>query len=185
MLAPHRQRARPAGARPTPSATRSAPLYLDVLRRFDGLFDTPLPYISAWHQAPVRVDRDLAYLHLQLFSVRRAAGKLKYLAGSRVGDGVFVNDVAARGGRPAAARGRAVTGAEQRAARVLLAAGSGTPPAAGLGGPGPGQPDRRAHRLQRRLRAAVRAAAPDRGRRRRPRATAAVDGRLRVDAAGR
>ena len=27
------------------------PLYLDVLRRFDGLFGKPMPYISAWHQA--------------------------------------------------------------------------------------------------------------------------------------
>ena len=30
------------------------PLYLDLLRRFDGLFDMPMPYISAWHQAVVR-----------------------------------------------------------------------------------------------------------------------------------
>ncbi len=29
------------------------PLYLDVLRRFDALFDRPAPYIAAWHQAPV------------------------------------------------------------------------------------------------------------------------------------
>jgi UDPglucose--hexose-1-phosphate uridylyltransferase len=69
------------------------PLYLDLLRRFDGLFGSPMPYISAWHQAPVRVDRDLAYLHLQLFSIRRAAGKLKYLAGSESAMGAFVNDV--------------------------------------------------------------------------------------------
>jgi UDPglucose--hexose-1-phosphate uridylyltransferase len=69
------------------------PLYLEVLRRLDGLFGLPMPYIAAWHQAPVRVDRDLAYLHLQLFSTRRAPGKLKYLAGSESGMGVFVNDV--------------------------------------------------------------------------------------------
>jgi UDPglucose--hexose-1-phosphate uridylyltransferase len=69
------------------------PLYLDVLRRFDGLFDGPMPYISAWHQAPVRSGRELAYLHLQLFSIRRAPGKLKYLAGSESGMGVFINDV--------------------------------------------------------------------------------------------
>jgi UDPglucose--hexose-1-phosphate uridylyltransferase len=68
-------------------------VYLDVLRRLDRLFDQPLPYISAWHQAPVRFNRDLAYLHLQLFSVRRAPNKLKYLAGSESGMGVFVNDV--------------------------------------------------------------------------------------------
>jgi UDPglucose--hexose-1-phosphate uridylyltransferase len=70
-----------------------AQVYLDVLHRFDALYDSPLPYIAAWHQAPVRVDRDLAYLHLELFSVRRAAGKLKYLAGSESGMGAFVNDV--------------------------------------------------------------------------------------------
>jgi UDPglucose--hexose-1-phosphate uridylyltransferase len=75
-------------------ASAFAPVYLDVLRRCDALFDTPLPYISAWHQAPVRHrDRELAYLHLQLTSPRRAAAKLKYLAGSESAMGAFVNDV--------------------------------------------------------------------------------------------
>jgi UDPglucose--hexose-1-phosphate uridylyltransferase len=68
-------------------------LYLDVLRRLDALYDAPLPYVSAWHQAPVRADRDLARLHLQVFSIRRAADKLKYLAGSESGMGAFVTDV--------------------------------------------------------------------------------------------
>jgi UDPglucose--hexose-1-phosphate uridylyltransferase len=77
------------------SAERDAfvPLYLEVLQRLDGLFGVPMPYIAAWYQAPVRVDRDLAYLHLELFSTRRAPGKLKYLAGSESAMGVFVNDV--------------------------------------------------------------------------------------------
>jgi UDPglucose--hexose-1-phosphate uridylyltransferase len=70
-----------------------AELYLDVLHRLDGLYDERLPYIAAWQQAPVRTDRDLAYLHLQVFSIRRAPGKLKYLAGSESGMGVFINDV--------------------------------------------------------------------------------------------
>jgi UDPglucose--hexose-1-phosphate uridylyltransferase len=69
------------------------PLYLDVLRRLDGLFGLQMPYIAGWYQAPVRADRDLAYLHLQVFSTRRAPGKLKYLAGSESAMGVFVNDV--------------------------------------------------------------------------------------------
>jgi len=69
------------------------PLYLDVLRRFDGLFDKPMPYISAWHQAVVGAGRELGYLHLQLFSIRRAADKLKYLAGSESAMGFFVNDI--------------------------------------------------------------------------------------------
>jgi UDPglucose--hexose-1-phosphate uridylyltransferase len=69
------------------------PLYLELLRRFDGLFAMQMPYIAAWHQAPVRSDRDLAWLHLQLFSSRRTASKLKYLAGSESAMGVFINDV--------------------------------------------------------------------------------------------
>jgi UDPglucose--hexose-1-phosphate uridylyltransferase len=67
--------------------------YLDLLHRLDALYDVPMPYIAAWHQAPARVDRDLAYAHLELFSIRRAPDKLKYLAGSESGMGVFVNDV--------------------------------------------------------------------------------------------
>lgn len=69
-------------------------LYLDLLRRFDLLFDGPAPYISAWHQAPVRGRRDDFALHLELFTVRRAPGKLKYLAGSESGMGAFANDIA-------------------------------------------------------------------------------------------
>jgi UDPglucose--hexose-1-phosphate uridylyltransferase len=71
-----------------------AVLYLDVLRRFDGVFGTKMPYIAAWNQAPVRIDRALAHLYLQVFSIRRAPGKLKHLAGSESGAGVWINDVA-------------------------------------------------------------------------------------------
>ncbi|WP_222853913.1 galactose-1-phosphate uridylyltransferase [Fodinicola acaciae] len=91
-LYPHRQ---VAGIPELSGAERDdfAAIYLDVLQRFDALFDAKMPYIAAWHQAPARVDRDLAYLHLQLFSIRREAGKLKYLAGSESGMGVFINDI--------------------------------------------------------------------------------------------
>jgi UDPglucose--hexose-1-phosphate uridylyltransferase len=68
-------------------------VYLDVLRRFDRLYGTPLPYIAAWHQAPLRAGRDLLGLHLEVFSIRRAPGKLKYLAGSESAMGAFVSDV--------------------------------------------------------------------------------------------
>ena len=54
----------------------------------------PVPYISAWHQAPVRRGRDDFALHLELFTIRRAPGKLKYQAGSESGMGAFANDVA-------------------------------------------------------------------------------------------
>jgi len=69
-----------------------AEVYLSVLRRCDALYDKPLPYVAGWHQAPVHRDRDLAWLHLELFSVRRAEDKLKYLAGSESGMGVWIND---------------------------------------------------------------------------------------------
>ncbi|MBO0595013.1 galactose-1-phosphate uridylyltransferase [Nesterenkonia sp. E16_7] len=71
-----------------------AALYLDLLRRGDQLFDAPLPYISGWQQAPASAEPGLMRLHLQLFSIRRAENKLKYLAGSESGMGVFINDIA-------------------------------------------------------------------------------------------
>jgi UDPglucose--hexose-1-phosphate uridylyltransferase len=93
-LAPHRQVPDLAAL---DDAERDAfgPLYLDVLARFDRLFASPqgTPYIAAWHQAPVHVDRELGYLHLQVFTIRRAVDKLKYLAGSESAMGVFINDV--------------------------------------------------------------------------------------------
>ena len=71
------------------------PLYLDVLRRFDGLFGRPAPYIAAWHQAPVKDQeaRRAFAAHLQVLSIRRAPGKLKYLAGTESGMGVWINDI--------------------------------------------------------------------------------------------
>ena len=70
-----------------------AQVYLDLLKRVDALYSTPTPYISAWHQAPLdEVLRPAGYLHLQLTSPRRAADKLKYLAGSEAAMGAFIND---------------------------------------------------------------------------------------------
>jgi UDPglucose--hexose-1-phosphate uridylyltransferase len=70
-------------------------LYLDVLGRLDALFGRPAPYIAAWHQAPVDEGgaQDEFGMHLQVFSVRRAPGKLKYLAGTESGTGVWSNDI--------------------------------------------------------------------------------------------
>lgn len=70
-----------------------AGLYLDVLARGDKLFATQLPYISGWHQAPLSAHGTDFRLHVQLFSIRRADHKLKFLAGSESGMGVFINDI--------------------------------------------------------------------------------------------
>lgn len=66
--------------------------YLEVLRRLDRIYRKPLPYVAAWHQAPVHAARELSWLHLEVFSVRRSADKLKYLAGSESGMAVWIND---------------------------------------------------------------------------------------------
>ncbi|MFE3600289.1 galactose-1-phosphate uridylyltransferase [Streptomyces sp. NPDC059096] len=72
-------------------------MYLELLRRFDRIFgegEPPTPYIAAWHQAPFRAaGRDDFALHLELFTIRRTSGKLKFLAGSESGMSVFINDV--------------------------------------------------------------------------------------------
>ncbi|MDQ6617505.1 MAG: galactose-1-phosphate uridylyltransferase [Actinomycetota bacterium] len=89
-------------------------VYLDVLRRLEVAHGADLPYISAWHQAPVQPDqaavpaRELACLHLEICSIRRSPGRLKYLAGSETAMGAFLNDVA-----------------PEQAARALQEAGGG------------------------------------------------------------
>jgi len=66
---------------------------LEVTKRLDGVFNIPMAYIATWHQAPVREGRDLLRLHWQVTSVRRAPGKLKYLAGSESTMGAFIMDL--------------------------------------------------------------------------------------------
>lgn len=70
------------------------PAYREALARMEGLFDEPLPLITAWHQAPVHAGRDDWWMHLRLTSIRRSAGKIKYLAGSESAMGAFINDTA-------------------------------------------------------------------------------------------
>ncbi|SDS92391.1 UDPglucose--hexose-1-phosphate uridylyltransferase [Brevibacterium sandarakinum] len=73
-----------------------ARIYPEVLRRIDGLYSTPTPYIAAWHQAPVNCeDRSAEWMHLEITSPRRAENKLKFLAGSEAAMGAFVGDVSA------------------------------------------------------------------------------------------
>jgi UDPglucose--hexose-1-phosphate uridylyltransferase len=70
-----------------------ASLYSRLLRGIDAMYDTPTPYIAAWHQAPVNAGRDDVRLMLQLTSPRRAAERLKYLAGSEAAMGAWIGDV--------------------------------------------------------------------------------------------
>jgi len=78
--------------------TDLATAYLELLRLLDLFFVAPdgapiaLPYIAGWHQAPVREGRELSRLHLEVFSVLRAPGKLKYLAGVESGMAAWISD---------------------------------------------------------------------------------------------
>jgi UDPglucose--hexose-1-phosphate uridylyltransferase len=85
-----------------------------VVRGFDALFQRPFPYVMAVHQAPtpaVAPDGGVAgggapgarvegaasvaggHLHVEFYPPLRTAEKLKYLAGSEQGAGVFISDV--------------------------------------------------------------------------------------------
>ena len=77
-----------------PAACDSFPsIAIEVMQRLDGVFGIEMAYIAAWHQAPVRQGRNLLRLHWQITSVRRAPGKLKYLAGSESAMGAFIMDM--------------------------------------------------------------------------------------------
>lgn len=76
-----------------------AQMYSTLLKRGNAFFDTgdgkgmDLPYIAAWHQAPIHdTRRDHYRLNLQFFSFRRAANKIKYLAGSESGMAAWISD---------------------------------------------------------------------------------------------
>ncbi len=68
-------------------------LQVDLLQRFGRLFDKPIPYMAAWHQAPVRVGRDLSHLSLQLLSPQRAPSTLKFFASSESAMNAYTMDV--------------------------------------------------------------------------------------------
>jgi UDPglucose--hexose-1-phosphate uridylyltransferase len=71
-----------------------AGIYRQLLAAMDKIYETPTPYIAAWHQAPLVDGGENVRLQLQITSPRRAADKLKFLAGSESAMGAFIGDVA-------------------------------------------------------------------------------------------
>lgn len=65
-----------------------------VVRAYDALFDFPLSYVMSVHQEPTDGGdwRAVSHLHVEFAPFHRTAEKLKYLAGSELGAGVFLND---------------------------------------------------------------------------------------------
>ncbi|MBI4519222.1 MAG: galactose-1-phosphate uridylyltransferase [Gemmatimonadetes bacterium] len=67
-----------------------------VVAAYDALFDRPMPYVMAMHQAPTRgrsAETADAHYHVEFYPARRARDRLKFRAGGETGMGVFVNDV--------------------------------------------------------------------------------------------
>jgi UDPglucose--hexose-1-phosphate uridylyltransferase len=64
-----------------------------VLLKYDGLWNRPFPYIMAIHQAPTDGGcYPEAHLRIEFYPAYRMPGRLKYLAGSEIGAGVFTAD---------------------------------------------------------------------------------------------
>jgi UDPglucose--hexose-1-phosphate uridylyltransferase len=85
-----------------PSLANCEPVELDALaealqaltRGYDAMFARPFPYVMVVHQAPTadRAAEREGHLHVEFYPPLRTAHKLKYLAGSEQGGGVFVAD---------------------------------------------------------------------------------------------
>jgi UDPglucose--hexose-1-phosphate uridylyltransferase len=64
-----------------------------VLLKYDGLWQRPFPYVLVVHQAPTDgAAHPEAHVHVEIYPAYRMPGRLKYLAGSEVGAGVFTAD---------------------------------------------------------------------------------------------
>jgi len=71
-----------------------AALLVDVLARFDRLFDTPLPYMLWIHQRPTDGGHwPEAHTHLHLVSPLRSPGVMRHVAAGELGSGLFINPV--------------------------------------------------------------------------------------------
>lgn len=65
-----------------------------VLRKYDGLWQRPFPYLMAWYQAPTDgAPHPEAHLHAQFYPPYRTRDRLKYLAGTEIAAGFFAMDV--------------------------------------------------------------------------------------------
>jgi UDPglucose--hexose-1-phosphate uridylyltransferase len=64
----------------------------DLLKRYDHLWNRPFPYLMTLFQAPVHGDHPYARLFFQFTPPYRTRDRLKFLAGTELGAGVFVND---------------------------------------------------------------------------------------------
>lgn len=81
----------------TPEECRNlASILKGVLVAYDRLFNKPFPYVMSIHQRPTDGQPyDYYHLHFEFYPPFRSEGRLKYLAGSELAGGMFVNDTLA------------------------------------------------------------------------------------------
>jgi UDPglucose--hexose-1-phosphate uridylyltransferase len=64
-----------------------------TLLKFEGLWQRPFPYLMAWYQAPTDgAPHPETQLHAQFYPPYRTRDRLKYLAGTELGAGMFAMD---------------------------------------------------------------------------------------------
>jgi UDPglucose--hexose-1-phosphate uridylyltransferase len=64
-----------------------------VLLKYDGLWERPFPYLMSWYQAPTDGQpHPETQLHCQFSPPYRSRDRLKYLAGTELGAGMFAMD---------------------------------------------------------------------------------------------
>jgi UDPglucose--hexose-1-phosphate uridylyltransferase len=76
--------------------TSFAYLLGEVVRRYDSLFGRPLPYVMVLHAGPrhdAGLQRPIFHFHVEFYPFRRGPDRLKFLAGTELGAGVFTVDV--------------------------------------------------------------------------------------------
>lgn len=65
-----------------------------VLLKYEGLWDRPFPYLMTWYQAPTDGGaHPETQLHCEFFPPYRTRDRLKFLAGTELGAGLFAMDV--------------------------------------------------------------------------------------------
>lgn len=63
-----------------------------LILKYDHMWDRPFPYLMNIQQAPVKGDHPYAHFFFQFTPPYRTKDRLKYLAGTELGAGIFVND---------------------------------------------------------------------------------------------
>lgn len=66
-----------------------------VRRKYDNLYDFPIPLMMLLRQRPAKGEHAYFHFHVDILPIQRSASKVKYLASIESGTGTFLNDTRA------------------------------------------------------------------------------------------